>query len=69
MCIKLPPGDLNPGPYPPHPTSIYTCGVTTASRVHGGKAREAKLAKITTLKCGGTSSIHTKKSLTCLARL
>ena len=36
MCVKLPPGDLNPDPCPPHPTSIYTCGVTTAPRVCGG---------------------------------
>ena len=35
MCVKLPLGDLNPDPCPPHPTSIYTCGVTTASRVRG----------------------------------
>ena len=33
MCVKLPLGDLNPSPYPPHPTSIYTCGVITAPRV------------------------------------
>ena len=33
MCVKLPPGDLNPDTYPLHPTSIYTCGVTTVSRV------------------------------------
>ena len=36
MCVKLPLGDLNPASYPPHPTSIYTCGVTTAPRVRGG---------------------------------
>ena len=34
--MKLPPGDLNPDLYPPHPTSIYTCGVTIAPRVCGG---------------------------------
>ena len=28
MCVKLFPGDLNPDPYPPHPTSIYTLGAT-----------------------------------------
>ena len=33
--MKLPPGDLNPDPCPPHSTSIYTCGVTTALRVYG----------------------------------
>ena len=34
--MKLLPGDLNPDPCPPHSTSIYTCGVTTALRVYGG---------------------------------
>ena len=33
MCVKLPPGDLNLGPYSPHPTCIYTYGVTTEPRV------------------------------------
>ena len=36
MCVKLPPENLNPNSYPPHPTSIYTCGVTIALRVCGG---------------------------------
>ena len=36
MCVKFPPGDLNPSPYPPHPTSTYICGVITAPRVRGG---------------------------------
>ena len=35
--MKLPPRDLNPAPYPPHPTSTYTYGVTIAPRVCGGK--------------------------------
>ena len=35
MYVKLPPKDLNLGPYPPHPTNIYTCGVTIAPRVRG----------------------------------
>ena len=35
MCVKLPPRDLNPDPYPPHPTSTYTCGVTIAPSVCG----------------------------------
>ena len=34
MCVKPSPGDLNPGPYPPHPTSTYTYEVTIAPRVH-----------------------------------
>ena len=37
MCVKLSFGYLNPIPYPPHSTSIYTYGVTTAPRVCGGK--------------------------------
>ena len=28
MCVKLPFRDLNLGPYPPHSTSTYTCGMT-----------------------------------------
>ena len=36
MFVKLPPGDLNPDPNPPHLTSIYTYEVTTAPRVRGG---------------------------------
>ena len=35
MFITLPPRNLNPNLYPPHPTSTYTCGVTTAPRVRG----------------------------------
>ena len=34
--MKLLPGDLNPGHYPPHPTNIYTCKMTTAPRESGG---------------------------------
>ena len=30
--MKLPPENLNPGLYPPHLTSIYTCGVTIAPK-------------------------------------
>ena len=36
MCLKLLNKELNYGPYPPHPTSIYTCGVTTTPMVRGG---------------------------------
>ena len=36
MYVKLPPRDLNLDPCPPYLTNIYTCGVTTAQRVHGG---------------------------------
>ena len=35
MCMKLPPENLNPGPYPQHTTNIYICGVTTELRVRG----------------------------------
>ena len=38
MCVKLSLRDLNPGPCPPHRTSIYICGVTTAPRVRSGHA-------------------------------
>ena len=33
MCVKLLLRDLNPNPYPLHPTSTYTCGVTIAPRM------------------------------------
>ena len=36
MCVKLPPGDLNLGPYSPHSTNTYTCGVTITLRMYGG---------------------------------
>ena len=35
MCMKLPPENLNSDPCPPHLTSIYTCEITTASKVRG----------------------------------
>ena len=34
MCVKLLFGDLNFNPYPPHPTSIYICEMTTTPRVN-----------------------------------
>ena len=37
MCVKLPPGDLNPDPYPPHPINTYTCEVTNTPIVCGGQ--------------------------------
>ena len=37
--MKFLPGDLNPDPYPSHPTSTYTYGVTIAPRVCGGRYR------------------------------
>ena len=36
MCVKFPPGDLNPSPYPSHLTSTYTYKVTIALKVCGG---------------------------------
>ena len=36
MCLKLPLGDLNSGPYPPQPASTYTCKVTITPKVCGG---------------------------------
>ena len=41
MCVKLPPRDLNLDPCPPYLTNIYTCGVTTAQRVHGGDYKKS----------------------------
>ena len=34
-CVKLPFGDLNLDPYPPHPTNMYTYKVIIAPRVCG----------------------------------
>ena len=36
MCVKLPLRDLNAGPYPPHPISVYTYGVTITPKMCGG---------------------------------
>ena len=36
MSVNLLPRDLNHSSYTPYPTNIYTCGVATAPRVHGG---------------------------------
>ena len=33
MCVKLPLGNLNSGPYLPHYTNTYTCKVTIAPKV------------------------------------
>ena len=40
MCVKLPSRDLNPDPYPPHPTNIYTCKVITAPKVGSDYSEE-----------------------------
>ena len=37
MCVKLPPGDLNLGPCPPHSANTYTYGVTITPRVCGNE--------------------------------
>ena len=44
MCNETPSWKLEPWPLPPHPTSIYTCGVTIAPKVCGGKYQN-KLSK------------------------
>ena len=36
MCVKLPPGDLNLGPYPPHSTNSYNCEVIITLMVCSG---------------------------------
>ena len=36
MCVNLLLGDLNPDPYPLHPTNTYTYGVTIALRMCRG---------------------------------
>ena len=46
MCVKLSPGDLNPSPCPPHPTSTYICEMTTAPRVCGGYKIEIIFTRI-----------------------
>ena len=53
MCVKFLPGNLNLGPCPPHPISIYTCEVTTAPKVCGGVSD--KLLLMDTLKSGGAT--------------
>ena len=37
MCVKLPSGDLNPDPCPPHSISTYTYGVTITPNVYSGE--------------------------------
>ena len=36
MCLKLSSGNLNPGPYPLHSTSTYTCKVIIAPKICDG---------------------------------
>ena len=50
MCVKFPHRDLNPNHYLPHPTSTYTCGVTTAPKVCGGPFPPLVLLSPHTLK-------------------
>ena len=60
MCVKLLPKNLNPDLYPLHPTSTYTCGVTTALRVPGGLSLSlikratmfVKLSFLPSIECG-----------------
>ena len=37
MCVKFPTRDLNFNPYPPHPTSAYTCKATITPKVLNDK--------------------------------
>ena len=37
MYVKLHSRDLNPNPYPLHPTNTYTCEKTIALRMRGGE--------------------------------
>ena len=37
MCIKLPPGNLNPSHFFTHPTNTYTCEVTIVLKMCDGK--------------------------------
>ena len=46
MCVKLPLGDLNPGPCPSHPTSIYTYGVTIVPNMCGGIYKKIKMEEL-----------------------
>ena len=62
MCVKLPPGDLNPYPYPSHPTSTYTCGVTIAPRVQGC-AVALKMTLESTRKILESTKINLEKTL------
>ena len=39
--MKLPLGDLNPGPYSSHPTNTYTCEVTIAPKVCGDELQNS----------------------------
>ena len=44
MCVKLPPRDLNPSLYPPHPINTYTCEVTNAPRMCNGRGKSFEWA-------------------------
>ena len=46
MSVKLPLGDLNPGPCPSHPTSIYTYGVTIVPNMCGGIYKKIKMEEL-----------------------
>ena len=47
--MKLFSRDLNPSPYLPHPTSIYTCEVTTVPRTHDSEKKK-RLTKLSVNK-------------------
>ena len=48
MCVKLPHGDLNPGHFPLHPTSIYTNRVITTPKMRGSVILGLKYVKLST---------------------
>ena len=60
MCVKLPPGNLNPASYPLHLTSIYTCRVTTAPRVRGVMRKFLGTLEV---RSNGTPSYHIHSKL------
>ena len=47
VCVELLPGDLNPGPYHPHPTSTYICRVPIALRVCGVEKKRSWVECVT----------------------
>ena len=65
MYVKLPPGDLNPGPCPSHPTSTYTCGMTTAPRVRNDESMCFKCGRLGHKKESYPYMVHDNTLLKC----
>ena len=57
MCVKLPLGDLNLSPCPPHPTSTYTCRVTIAPRVCDGRTDPVQVRSLRKLYLNDVKNI------------